>query len=203
MVQEQLLARNISDQRILDVMGQLPRHKFVPETLEAQAYSDSPLPIGSGQTISQPFVIAVMTQALQLQGEERVLEIGTGSGYQAAVLSRLCRQVYTVERIDSLLGQARRVFTALGYYNIRSQLSDGTLGWDEFAPFDAIIVTAGGPVIPEPLLGQLAEGGRMVIPVGDKDTQELQLAEKLPGGEVQVTSLSAVRFVDLIGEHGW
>jgi protein-L-isoaspartate(D-aspartate) O-methyltransferase len=143
-----------------------------------------------------------MTQALGLLGEEKVLEIGTGSGYQAAILSRMCRQVFTVERINSLLAGARRIFDRLRYFNIRAKLDDGTLGWPEFAPYDAIIVTAGGPEIPEPLIAQLADPGRLIIPVGDQNEQVLQLLEK-KDGQVAVTSLAGVRFVDLVGEHGW
>ncbi len=202
MVEEQLIARGIRDERVLAAMGTLPRHRFVPELLESQAYSDKPVPIGGGQTISQPFVVAMMSESLQLQGEERVLEIGTGSGYQAAVLSRLCKQVFTVERLSTLLGRARQCFSALRLYNIRSQLSDGTLGWEEFAPFDAIIVTAGGPEIPLPLLTQLNEGGRLIMPVGERGAQELQLVEKR-GGRSEVTVISPISFVDLIGEYGW
>lgn len=196
------MARGINDSRVLEIMNTVPRHCFVDEALRAKAYGDHPLPIGAGQTISQPYIVAFMTQALQLAGHEVVLEIGTGSGYQAAVLSRLCQRVYTVERVNSLLALARQVFDKLKYHNIRAQLSDGTLGWPENGPYDAIVVTAGGPKIPEPLLDQLAEGGRMVLPVGGQDGQELHLVEKRDG-EVLVTPLFSVRFVDLVGEHGW
>lgn len=202
MVQEQLLTRDIHDARTLDAMLEVPRHLFVDDAMRARAYGDYPLPIAAGQTISQPYIVAFMTQALQLQGHERVLEIGTGSGYQAAVLSRLCQQVYTVERINTLLATARKVFDGLRYYNIVGKLDDGTMGWPEYAPYDAIIVTAGGPAIPEPLIDQLADPGRLIIPVGNQDVQELQLLTKV-GGEVQVENLASVRFVDLIGEHGW
>lgn len=202
MVQEQLVCRDIDDPRVLTAMNTVPRHCFVDEALRAKAYGDHPLPIGAGQTISQPYIVAAMTQALRLKGHEIVLEVGTGSGYQAAVLSRLCRQVYTVELVNSLLALARQIFCRLHYHNIRSQLSDGTLGWPEHGPYNAIVVTAGGPEIPEPLLDQLAEGGRMILPVGSQDTQELQLVEKREG-EVVVTPLLPVRFVDLVGKHGW
>lgn len=202
MVQEQLVDRGVSDQAVLDAMADLPRHLFVDDALQAKAYGDHPLPIAADQTISQPLVVAAMTQALQLQGTEKVLEIGTGSGYQAALLSRLCEKVHTVERINILLAGARRVFDQLHYYNILSKLDDGTMGWPEHAPYDAIIVTAGGPEIPEPLLEQLADPGRMVIPVGKRDVQELHLVIKLDG-EVKVERLDSVRFVSLIGEHGW
>ncbi len=202
MVQEQLVCRDIYDKRVLAVMEEVPRHLFVGEALRVKAYGDHPLPIGAGQTISQPYIVASMTQALQLGGDEIVLEVGTGSGYQAAVLSRLCQRVYSVERVNSLLVRARQVFSSLHYYNIRSRLADGTLGWPDGELYDAIIVTAGSPEIPEPLLAQLKEGGRMVIPVGSQETQELKLVEKKEE-EVVVTPLSAVRFVDLVGEHGW
>ena len=202
MVQEQLLARDIVDPRTLAAMAEVPRHCFVDDAMRSRAYGDYPLPIGAGQTISQPYIVAFMTQALRLTGDETVLEIGTGSGYQAAVLSRLCRQVYTVERINSLLASARKAFDLLHYYNIRAKLDDGTLGWPEYAPYDAIMVTAGGPSIPQPLIDQLADPGRLIIPVGDQYAQSLQLLEKQEGA-ITVTSLADVRFVDLVGEYGW
>jgi protein-L-isoaspartate(D-aspartate) O-methyltransferase len=183
-------------------MRTVPRHLFVEEALKAQAHGDHPLPIGQGQTISQPFIVALMTQALELKGHERVLEIGTGSGYQAAVLSRLCERVFTIERIDSLLGRARRVFDRLHYYNITSKLDDGTVGWPEHAPFDAVIVTAASPGVPEPLLAQVADPGLLMIPVGDRHSQQLQLIAKRDG-EITSRTLENVRFVSLIGEHGW
>ena len=202
MVQEQLLRRGISDPQTLKAMAEVPRHFFVDDAMQASAYGDYPLPIAGGQTISQPYIVAAMTQALQLQGDEKVLEIGTGSGYQAAILSRLCDKVYTVERINTLLAGARKVFDQLHYYNILSRLDDGTLGWVEHAPYDAIIVTAGGPEIPEPLVEQLADPGRLVIPVGDQGLQQLQLLSKREG-EITVQALESVRFVDLVGEYGW
>ncbi len=202
MVQEQLVSRGIQDQRVLEVMATVPRHLFVDDAMQANAYGDYPLPIVDGQTISQPFIVAFMTQALQLTGTEKVLEIGTGSGYQAVVLSQLCSQVYTVERFNSLLAGARRIFDRLCCYNIQSKLDDGTMGWPEHAPYDRIMVTAAGPEIPEPLLAQLADPGRMVIPVGQHDDQKLQLVIK-EKGEVQVRFLEFVRFVNLIGAHGW
>jgi protein-L-isoaspartate(D-aspartate) O-methyltransferase len=202
MVHEQIVARGVSDQRTLEAMATVPRHLFVDDAMRARAYGDYPLPIASGQTISQPYIVALMTEALQLKGNERVLEVGTGSGYQAAVLSRLCEQVYTVERINTLLAAARKVFDSLRYYNIVAKLDDGTMGWPENGPYDAIIVTAGGPEIPQPLIDQLAEPGRLIIPVGDQQVQELQLLTKLEG-DVRVEVLSSVRFVDLIGQHGW
>ena len=201
-IEEQLVPRGISDPRVLEAMRQVPRHLFVEDAMQAHAYGDFPLPIGSGQTISQPYIVALMTEALQLKGTERVLEIGTGSGYQAAILSRLCLRVYTIERIDALVGRARRVFDRLRYHNIVSRIDDGTEGWSAEAPFDGILVTAGGPRIPDPLLAQLADPGRLVIPVGDQGVQDLQLVEKRDGG-LTVRTIEQVRFVDLIGAYGW
>jgi len=202
MVQEQLAARGITDRRVLAVMGEVPRHLFVDDAMQGRSYGDHPLPIAAGQTISQPYIVAFMTQVLQLQGHEKVLEIGTGSGYQAAILSRLCHKVYTVERVNTLLAGARRMFDSLRYFNIVAKMDDGTLGWPEFAPFDAIIVTAGGPEVPKPLIDQLADPGRLVIPVGDQDIQSLHLVTK-EKGEIRIEHLASVRFVELIGEHGW
>ncbi|MFV0436269.1 MAG: protein-L-isoaspartate(D-aspartate) O-methyltransferase [Desulfopila sp.] len=202
MVQEQLLTRDIDDERTIAAMLEVPRHLFVDDAMRARAYGDYPLPIAAGQTISQPYIVAFMTQALQLRGPERVLEIGTGSGYQAAVLSRLCQQVYTVERINTLLATARKAFDQLRYYNIVAKLDDGTTGWPDQGLYDAIIVTAGGPAIPQPLIDQLADPGRLIIPVGSQDVQELQLLIKKDGG-MQMEKLASVRFVDLIGAHGW
>jgi len=202
MVLEQLQSRDIRDLRTLAAISEVPRHCFVDDAMQGRAYGDHPLPIGAGQTISQPYIVAYMTQALGLLGGGKVLEKNTGSGYQAAILSRMCRQVFTVERINSLLAGARRIFDRLRYFNIRAKLDDGTLGWPEFAPYDAIIVTAGGPEIPQPLIAQLADPGRLIIPVGDQNEQVLQLLEKKEG-QVAVTSLAGVRFVDLVGEHGW
>jgi protein-L-isoaspartate(D-aspartate) O-methyltransferase len=202
MVEEQLVPRAIQQQATLQAMSTVPRELFVEDAMQARAYGDHPLPIGGGQTISQPYIVALMTQALELTGYERVLEIGTGSGYQAAVLSRICERVYTIERLDSLLGRARKLFDRLRYYNIVSRIDDGTCGWPDEAPFDAILVTAGGPKIPEPLIEQLADPGRLVIPVGNQEVQDLQLVTKNEG-EVQVNTIEQVRFVSLVGEHGW
>ena len=202
MVQEQLIPRGISDPQVIEAMRTVPRHCFVDDALQSRAYGDFPLPISAGQTISQPYIVALMTEALKLTGSERVLEVGTGSGYQAAILSRLCSQVYTVERINLLLAGARRVFDQLRYFNIVAKLDDGTLGWPEHGPYDAIMVTAGGPEVPEPLIDQLEDGGRLVIPVGDQHLQVLQLLEKKEDG-VQIKELEKVRFVDLVGEYGW
>lgn len=203
MVREQLLSRDIYDQSTLAAMGSVPRHLFVDDAQSGRAYGDHPLPIGSGQTISQPVVVAYMTQCLKLQGHETVLEIGTGSGYQAAVLSRMCKQVYTIERHTSLLNSARKAFDRLRYFNIRSKNGDGTNGWAEFGPYDAIIVTAGGPEIPQSLIDQLADGGRMIIPVGQTRGQQVLHAVTKIGEEVEIKEMAMVRFVDLIGTHGW
>ena len=202
MVKEQLVPRGIHDPATLKAMETVPRHFFVEDALHGQAYGDHPLPIGKGQTISQPYIVALMTQALQLKGHETVLEIGTGSGYQAAILAQLCAKVYTVERIDSLLVRARKAFDQLHYLNILSKLDDGTVGWPENGPYDAIIVTAGGPRVPEPLLEQLADPGILVIPVGEKSYQQLQLLTK-KNNRLSTTVIESVRFVSLIGEHGW
>jgi protein-L-isoaspartate(D-aspartate) O-methyltransferase len=202
MVEDQLIRRGIHDPKTLEAMRQVPRHLFVEDALQNQAYADFPLPIGRGQTISQPFIVALMTQALGLQGHESILEIGTGSGYQAAILSLICEKVYTVERIDTLLVNARSIFDKLHYLNILTKLDDGTNGWPEYAPYDVIIVTAGGPKVPEPLLAQLADPGRLVIPVGDRGGQNLQLISKKDGSITEKT-IEYVRFVNLIGSHGW
>ena len=202
MVEEQLVPRGIHDPATLKAMETVPRHLFVEDALRGQAYGDHPLPIGKGQTISQPYIVALMTQVLQLKGHENVLEIGTGSGYQAAILAQLCAKVYTVERIDSLLVRARKVFDQLHYLNILSKLDDGTVGWPENGPYDAIIVTAGGPKVPEPLLEQLADPGFLVIPVGEKSYQQLQLVSR-KNNRLSTTVIESVRFVSLIGEHGW
>lgn len=202
MVEEQLIPRAIHDQKTLDAMRKVPRHLFVEDAMKDQAYGDFPLPIGRGQTISQPYIVALMTQALGLKGHESVLEIGTGSGYQAAILSQICAKVYTVERIDSLLVQARKVFDSLHYLNILTKLDDGTHGWPEYAPYDAIIVTAGGPKVPEPLLAQLTDPGTLIIPVGDRGVQDLRCVTK-KDGKITEKTIEFVRFVSLIGDHGW
>ena len=202
MVEEQLIPRAIHDKKTLEAMGRVPRHLFVEDALQNQAYGDFPLPIGMGQTISQPFIVALMTQALNLKGHEHVLEIGTGSGYQAAILAQICEKVYTVERIDTLLVKARRIFDSQHYLNILTKLDDGTNGWMEYAPYDAIIVTAGGPKVPLPLIEQLADPGVMVIPVGDRGVQDLRKVIK-KDGEVTEKTIEFVRFVNLIGDHGW
>lgn len=202
MVRTQIEARGIHDPKVLAAMRQVPRHLFVSEALRSQAYGDFPLPIGHQQTISQPYIVAEMTQALQPGPEDRVLEIGTGSGYQAAVLAQIVYRVYTIERLHPLLARARSIFDQLKYYNIVTRYSDGTTGWPEEGPFDGIIVTAGAPNIPDTLVHQLAVGGRMIIPVGDRSSQELVKIYR-DKNAIRQSSLGACRFVCLLGEHGW
>lgn len=202
MVKRQIEARGITDPRVISAMLTVPRHLFVSDALRDQAYGDFPLPIGEQQTISQPYIVAEMTQALYLSNQDRVLEIGTGSGYQAAILSQIVYRVYTVERLHSLLANARRLFDHLRYYNIVTRYSDGTTGWKEEGPFDAIIVTAGAPEIPLILVNQLAVGGRMIIPVGNQFSQELIKIVRDENG-ISQSNLGGCRFVKLIGEHGW
>ncbi|QCQ20758.1 protein-L-isoaspartate(D-aspartate) O-methyltransferase [Desulfoglaeba alkanexedens] len=202
MVETQLVTRGIHDPRVLDAMRKVPRHLFVDEALAAQAYADHPLPIGEKQTISQPYIVALMTEALGLEGHEKVLELGTGSGYQTAVLAELADRVFTIERIPSLLHRAREVLNSLGYRNVVYRVGDGTLGWPEEAPFDAILVSAGAPRVPQPLVDQLSMGGRLVLPMGDRLSQELILVERVPEG-IRKTTLGGCRFVDLVGKWGW
>ena len=204
MVDRQLKNRGVKDARVLEAMADVPRHLFVDEALAHKAYGDHPVPIGENQTISQPFIVAQMTEALSLTGDERVLEVGTGSGYQAAVLAELSYRVYTVERIRSLMIRARTLLEKLGYRNILFKYSDGSVGWAEQAPFDAIIVTAGAPDVPQPLVDQLAPGGRLVIPVGrDRYAQSLLKIVKDAHGRTSRNYLGGCRFVDLVGQHGW
>jgi len=202
MIRTQIEGRGIKDPKVLDALRSVPRHLFVSEALMDQAYGDHPLPIGEQQTISQPFIVAEMTQALRLKKDDRVLEIGTGSGYQAAVLSKIVFRVYTIERIYSLFVKARKLFDQLRYYNIVTKYSDGTAGWPDESPFDAIMVTAGAPEIPQVLVNQLAVGGRMVIPVGDRHSQELIRIEK-DKNQIYQENLGGCRFVKLVGEYGW
>jgi protein-L-isoaspartate(D-aspartate) O-methyltransferase len=202
MVEKQIEARGITDPEVIKAMRKVPRHLFVSEALMDQAYSDYPLPIGEQQTISQPFIVAEMTQALQLTPDDRVLEIGTGSGYQAAILAQIAFRVYTIERLHSLYVKARKIFDQLGYHNIVTRYSDGTSGWKDESPFDAIIVTAGAPVVPPVLINQLGMGGRMVIPVGNQYTQDLIKIVRDEKG-IHQTNLGGCRFVKLVGEHGW
>jgi len=202
MVKNQLASRGVADEGVLQAMGKIPRHLFISEALAGEAYNDHPVPIGEKQTISQPYIVALMTEALELKGKENTLEIGTGSGYQTAILAELSSRVYTIERIKSLLVDARKLLAQLGYSNILFKAFDGTLGWKEYAPFDAIMITAGAPSLPEPLMDQLADNGRMIIPVGDRYTQELIKVTK-KGENLEQESLGGCRFVNLIGIHGW
>jgi protein-L-isoaspartate(D-aspartate) O-methyltransferase len=203
MVESQIVARGISDRRLIDAMLKVSRHVFVEEAMAAQAYSDSALPIGEKQTISQPFMVALMTELLQLKGAEKVLEIGTGSGYQTAILAQLAARVYTIERIRSLALKARKALDSLGLLNINLRIDDGTSGWDAEAPFDAILVTAGAPEIPHQLVEQLNVGGRIVIPVGSQFDQVLVRLTKGENGSVTRENFGSCRFVKLIGLFGW
>jgi len=197
------LREEINDERVLAALARVPRERFVPPDLVPYAYENRPLPIGHGQTISQPLIVAMMTEALALQGDEKVLEIGTGSGYQAAILAELAREVVTVERIPELAQRAARLLAELGYDNVRVQLArEDVLGWPEEAPYDAIIVTAAAPSVPRELLEQLAAGGRMAVPVGGRDLQELVVVTKEASG-LRQRRLGACRFVPLIGPQAW
>ncbi len=202
MVGRQIEARGITDVNVIQAFQKVPRHLFVNEALMDQAYGDFPLPIGEKQTISQPYIVAEMTQALEVSKESRVLEIGTGSGYQAAILSEIVSRVYTIERIHSLFIKARKLFDKLHYHNILTKYSDGSSGWKDESPFDGIIVTAGAPEIPESLIDQLSTGGRMVIPVGDQYSQKLIKLYKDEKG-IHKVDLGGCRFVKLVGTHGW
>jgi len=202
MVESQLKRRGVIDARVLAAMAKVPRHRFVPRQLWEQAYNDYPLLIGEDQTISQPYIVALMTEALELKGTEKVLELGTGSGYQAAILAELAAQVFTIDRIPSLARTAEEILAALGYTNVKVRVSDGTMGWPDEAPFEAIMVTAGSPQVPPPLVEQLAVGGRLVIPVGDQYSQNLIRVRRTPDGLKQ-EYLGGCRFVKLIGTHGW
>ena len=202
MVDDQIVGRGIKDERVLAAMRRVPRHEFLPEAMRGMAYADNALPIGEGQTMSQPYMVAIMTELLGLTSTERVLEIGTGSGYQAAVLAELCIKVYTVERIKTIAEKARATLDRLGYQNVAIKVYDGTYGWKEMAPFDAIMVTAGAPEIPAPLVEQLKDGGRMVIPVGERFGQSLLKVIKTAEGTVTQRSIPCV-FVPLIGNHAW
>lgn len=202
MVAEQVEQRGVSDPGVLRALSTVPRHRFVEEALAGRAYGDHPLPIGEGQTISQPYMVALMTQALELTGSERVLEIGTGSGYQTAVLSRLAAKVYSIERLKRLADRAVRTLDELGYYNVLVRVGDGSLGWPEEAPFDAVVVTAGGPEVPRVLLEQVAVHGRLVMPVGDAHRQILRKGVRTPEG-FRWTELGECVFVKLIGKYAW
>ncbi|HBD08184.1 MAG TPA: protein-L-isoaspartate O-methyltransferase [Syntrophobacteraceae bacterium] len=202
MVDTQLVSRGVHEPRVLDALRKVPRHLFVDEALCDQSYNDHPLPICERQTISQPYIVALMTEALGLQGTEKVLEIGTGSGYQTAILAELANRVYSIERLLGLSQRARQVLQDLGYRNVALKVGDGTLGWPEEAPFDAILVSAGAPFVPQPLVDQMAMGARLVIPVGDHLSQELVLVERAPEG-IRKTNMGGCRFVDLIGKCAW
>jgi protein-L-isoaspartate(D-aspartate) O-methyltransferase len=203
MVERQIMGRGVNDRLVLDAMMRVPRHLFVEEALRGQAYADYPLPIGEKQTISQPFMVAYMTAALGLRGGEKVLEVGTGSGYQAAILAQMASRVYSVERIAALARRARRVLDSIGCQNVNIKLSDGTLGWEEEAPFDGIMVTAGAPTVPPHYLDQLAIGGRLVIPVGSRGTQVLKRITRRGMTDFLEENLLDCRFVPLIGKDGW
>jgi len=198
MIEYQLKRRGISDQKVLNAMNRIPRERFVPEHLISHAYDDGPLPIGEGQTISQPYIVAYMTEQLRLNGSEKVLEIGTGSGYQAAVLAEISKEVYTIEIIETLSKKSEKLLKELGYSNIKFKIGDGYFGWKEYAPFDAIIITAAPPEIPEPLIEQLKTGGRLIAPVGNT-YQELILVTKTEKGIIK-ESLIPVAFVPMRGE---
>ena len=202
MIEKQLRRRGIHDAAVLAAMRSVPRQEFVPCELRDRAYNDAPLPIGGGQTISQPYIVAAMTAALQLRLSDRVLEIGTGSGYQSAVLALLAREVFTIERRPDLASCASDRLARLAYTNVHVHCGDGTLGLQELAPFDAILVAAAAPAVPRPLLDQLAEGGRLIIPIGGMDSQDLHLLEKR-GGTFPARLLDGCRFVPLVGSHGW
>ncbi len=205
MIETQLMARGIADASVLKAMETVPRHLFVDEGLIDQAYSDNPLPIGEKQTISQPYIVALMTQGLEVKKNDRVLEIGTGSGYQAAILAQLADRVFSIERIAALASRARRIFDQLNYYNVAIRVGDGSYGWKEEAPFDAIITTAAAPGVPKYLIEQLVVGGRLIVPVGGRDVQTLykwtRLSENIT--DIKKEDLGGCRFVSLIGESGW
>ena len=202
MVEEQLMERGIKDLGVLEAMSRVPRHLFAQESLRHRAYGDYPLPIGENQTLSQPYIVASMTAALSLKGEERVLEIGTGSGYQTAVVAELARQVFTIERLNNLSRKAQEILEGLNYMSIVFKMFDGTYGWPDQAPFDAILVTASAKEIPESLVKQLGEGGRLVAPTGDAHEQKLVVLTK-NGSRVSRRELGACKFVPLIGKYGW
>lgn len=199
MVTQQIVARGVKDERVIEAMVKVPRHRFVLLASRALSYTDRPLPIGEGQTISQPYIVALMTELLDLDGDEKVLEIGTGSGYQAAVLAELAKEVYTIEILEPLAKRSERLLKEMGYENVRVRCGDGYQGWKEFAPYDAIIVTCAPPAIPEELFNQLKEGGRMVVPVGGVSQELLVIRKK--NGKMETTSVLPVRFVPMIKEE--
>ncbi len=203
MVETQIIRRGITDRRVINAILKVPRHLFVDEALWPEAYEDHPLPIGEKQTISQPYIVALMSELLQLTGKEKVLEIGTGSGYQCAVLAELAGQVYTVERIPAIAKRARKIFDQLKYSNVMVHIGDGTLGWKEHSPYDGIIVTAAAPKPPQALLEQLANGGKLVIPIGDEFTQDLIVFTRGKENDYAEENYGGCRFVKLIGAQGW
>ncbi|MCM8783972.1 MAG: protein-L-isoaspartate(D-aspartate) O-methyltransferase [Candidatus Omnitrophica bacterium] len=202
MVNNQIIARGIKDERVIGAFLKVPRHRFIPEKNISEAYDDHPLPIGEGQTISQPYMVALMTECLGLKRGERVLEVGTGSGYQTAILAELAHEVYSIERISSLAERAKMILEELGYKNIRIKTGDGTLGWEDFSPYDGIVVTAGSPEVPPPLIDQLKAKGRLVIPLGDSFSQVLTVFEKLENRVKRIEICGCV-FVPLVGRYGW
>jgi protein-L-isoaspartate(D-aspartate) O-methyltransferase len=205
MVEGQIKVRGINDARVLKIMENVPRHLFVDEGLIDQAYSDNPLPIGERQTVSQPYIVALMTQAMELKGKERVLEIGTGSGYQTAILAQLAERVFSIERIAALASRARKILDQLNYYNVAIRVGDGSYGWKEESPFDSIITTAAAPGVPRYLIEQLVVGGRLIIPVGERDVQMLYKFTRLSKdiNDLKTEDLGGCRFVSLIGDSGW
>ena len=202
MVEEQLIPRGIKNQMVLDAFYKIERHKFIPENLRNTAYADFPLPIGEGQTISQPYIVALMTECLDLTGKEKVLEIGTGSGYQTAILVELAGEVYSIERFESLAERAQTILGDLGYKNIKIKVGDGTMGWEEARPFDRIIITAASPKVPLPLLDQLADNGKLILPLGESLAQVLTLVEK-KDGKLESSDICGCVFVPLVGKYAW
>lgn len=202
MVEAQLISRDIVDERVSEAFRKVPRHMFVKESLQQDAYNDYPLPIGCGQTISQPYMVALMTQCLELKETDKVLEIGTGSGYQSAIIGELAKEVYSVERYEELAVNAKNVLDQLGYTNIHIKTGDGTLGWEEFAPYDGIVVTAGAPDVPKTLKEQLRDGGRLVIPVGGAYSQILKVVKRSKNKFTENEVCGCV-FVPLVGKYGW
>jgi len=202
MVNEQIIARGVKDKRVLDAMMRVPRHVFVDKIYEHQAYNDYPLSVGHGQTISQPYMVAVMTELLELQSDDTILEIGTGSGYQTAILALLCKMIYSIERLSVLKERAREQLEKLGFTNVAYMTGDGSLGWRQFSPYDGIIVTAGAPEVPNALIEQLAEKGRLVVPVGTEFFQTLNLVTK-QRGRIFRKELFECTFVPLLGKQGW
>lgn len=201
MVQEQLVARGITNQRVLDAFKKVERHNFIPQDLRTSAYADFPIPIGEGQTISQPYIVALMTECLDLKGQEKVLEIGTGSGYQTAILAELAKEIYSIERLPDLSKRAQETLRAAGYSNIHFKVGDGTLGWTEEGPFDRVIIAAASPRIPLPLNEQMKEDAKMILPLGESLGQTLTLVQNI-NGKLEITSICGCVFVPLVGKYG-